>query len=154
MTPEEIRAIVETIGIKDATTVTNENYEYGYSSTQFVLLREIAAQLAEQNIQMREEREMRRVIREEQRAETKKRDEFLARSADGLDAFRKSVESSPVSPRVIFPAAEVVHLGCLVREPDGTLIIAADSGPIRLEPAEAQRILALMNPSVPDAKPQ
>ncbi len=111
---------------------------------------EVAAQLADQNEQMREDREFRRAIAEEQRAEAKKRDEFLASASGSLGDFSKSLATPPpIQPRVIFPN-EVVHLGCLIREPDGTYAIASDAwGLVRLEPEEAQRLLALISPPAP-----
>lgn len=118
----------------------------------FEMLREIAAQLAEQNQAIREDRELRHAIVEEERAARIKRDEMLSGYGGTLGKVADSISPSQPPPRLVFPG-EVVHLGCLIREPDGTHAIASDAGLIRLEPAEAQRILSLISPPDPETKP-
>lgn len=138
MTPEEIRDIQP----------INDPRDFQF------WLREIAAQLAEQNEQIRADRKFREAVRKEQRAEVKKQQEFIALSAGGLEAFRKSVEDGPPTPpRVVFPG-EVLHLGCIVREPDGTHCIATHTGErVELKPNEAAFLLAIMEPPAPEQKP-
>ena len=61
MTPEEIRAISETVDkLPDAEPLHQARPTMSYSSSQFVILREIAAQLAEQNAMQREALDMRK----------------------------------------------------------------------------------------------
>lgn len=139
MTPDEIRAM---------------DWDGLGSGAIFGVMREIAGQLAEHNQNLRDDRLQRKVALDEERTERAKRDELLTNSAAGIEAFRKSVEAPPViSPRLVFPN-EVVHLGCIIREPDGTHAIANEGGLIRLTTEDAQRILALMSPPDPEAKPQ
>ena len=119
-------------------------------------LREIAAQLAEQNDQMRQDREMRKSYFEDERAERIKRDKLIESSSAGIDAFRKNLENPPIvpiPPRVVFPG-EIVHLGCLVREPDGTHCMVNEAGRAELAEDEAQRLLALLACPPTEAKPQ
>lgn|SRR5579859_5381355 len=113
-------------------------------------LKEVAAQLAEQNEAIRQGQTFQRAVAEEDRAARIKRDELLAASTAGIDAVRENFK--PQSPvRVEFPG-QVTHLGCIIREPDGAYKIATNQGEL-LELAEAdfQRIFA---PPVPaEAKP-
>ena len=111
-------------------------------------------QLAEQNEQIHDDRKFIEAVREEQRAEVKKQQEFIALSAGWLEAFRKSAEDGPPTPpRVVFPG-EVLHLGCIVREPDGTHAIATHEGQlVRLDETQQRYILALLAPPAPEGKP-
>lgn len=147
MTPGEIRA-------HRPTSLPLIARNYLVAEAIGIFLREIAAQLAEQNEEIRKDREFRQIVLNEERTERHKRDELLATSAQGIEAFRKSVEAPPqFPPRVVFPG-EVVHLGCLIREPDGTHAIANEAGLTRLDPDFAQRILAAIAPPGPEGKPQ
>ena len=91
------------------------------------MLREIAAQLAEQNEAIREDRELTPNVIEEERTARIKRDEMLSGYGGTLGKVADSISPPQPSPRLVFPG-EVVHLGCLIREPDGTHAIASDAG--------------------------
>jgi hypothetical protein len=131
VTPEEIRS-------KDV----GEHDEYGlYSHGNFVMLREIAAQFAEHNQQLRDERLQRKVWRDEDQAQTKTRDEVLASmAAVQAEGAAHLAQSTPV--RVEMPGL-VTHLGCIIREPDGAYKIATNQGQLlELSEADFQRIFA------------
>ena len=122
-----------------------------------IFLREIAAQLAEQNEQMREDMEMRRAIRKEQQAEQER---IAAISGGALDAMRKLTEPPRMVDIVpVFRPANdesPQHLGCFVRLPDDTygFAVNSDRGPgiVPIEIEEAKRILAILVPPS-EAKP-
>lgn len=124
VTPEEIRAIQQNpYPVKGELTLNDAT---------FYVLREIAAQLAEQNQQFRDDRLQRKVWRDEEQAASKKRDEIMAGLAERGDG---------------------AHLGCIIREPDGAYKIATNTGELlELSEADFQRIFA--PPVPPEAKPQ
>ena len=131
------------------------------SYLQIRILREIGAQLAEQNELMREDKKLRAEFRDEERNERIKRDELLASSAAGIDAFRKSVEAPPQpvpvfrsSPQIVAGADVPQHLGCLVLMPDGSHGIAVEGGIVPLDPEEAKRLLAVLSNPPSEGKPQ
>ena len=114
-------------------------------------VQEIAAQLAEQNQQMREDLAYRRNVVEEEKAARIKRDEMLSGFGGNME---KAVESMrPASPPAVILEGVTTHLGCLLRLPDGTHAIAVEGGIINLDPVEAERILALTR-KPPEGKPQ
>lgn len=148
MTPDEIRAIPFHIvtELPGGSTLTHDGT--------FNVLREIAAQLAEQVQQIRDDRLQRKLWRDEDHADSKKRDAIMAGLAETQAKMGESF--SPTPPvRIEFPGT-VTHLGCLIREPDGTYCIATNQGErIELQPADAARIAELLSPPIPDeAKPQ
>jgi hypothetical protein len=114
---------------------------------------EIAAQLAEQNDQLRAERQQRKVFRDEDIAASKKRDEVMAGLAEASSATMANFSRPPAAPpRITYPN-EVAHLGCIIREPDGALKIATNQGQLlELSEADFQRIFA--PPAESEAKPQ
>jgi hypothetical protein len=110
-------------------------------------LREIAAQLAEENEQIRETRQQTKTFREEDRAANAKRDAIMAEMAES----QKACITPPAPVKVNFPG-QVDHIGCIIREPDGAYKIATNQGQL-LELAEAdfQRLFA--PPVSSEAKP-
>ena len=71
--------------------------------SQLLMLREIAAQFAEQNELMRADQEFRRAVANEQREESKKRDALLATSSIAIEGLRKSYEAPPELVPVFAP---------------------------------------------------
>lgn len=124
----------------------------------------IAMALAERNELLREDMEWdhaqrmadlerEQVARDEDRSRQEKRDELLVATTKNSATLAEFTQNQPIPPRVVFPN-EVLHIGCLVREPDGALVIACDAGPIRLDEEMGKRLLALMGPPQAEAKPQ
>jgi hypothetical protein len=109
VTAEQIREVQLTV-IKRETEDGPLEYAVDLNLRKFEMLREIAAQLAEQNQGLAEERR--------------------AIMADGD-----------------------VHLGCLVRKPDGAHVISTDNGVLRLEPDEAKRIVGMIAPLINSSRP-
>jgi hypothetical protein len=149
VTPEEIR---EQLARFDRDQSRSGPRMRGYYF-KIAMLAEIAAQFAEQNQQIREDRETRRLITEENRSERKKQDELFASSNAGIEALRKSVESPPTAG---IPVAGVApeHIGCFVIMPDNSYaLVTRDGAFIPLEPDESKRLVALLQkPSA--GKPQ
>jgi hypothetical protein len=145
VTPEEIRAL--DFGHNAPSKDTKERLH-------FQMLREIAAQLAEQNQQIRDDRLQRKVWRDEDQALNRKRDEIMAGLADTQAKMGESFGAPPQPVRVEYPGT-VQHLACLVREPDGALKLATNTGQlIELDAADTARIVSLMSPSAEtEAKP-
>jgi hypothetical protein len=143
VTPEEIRAIQQNpYPVKGELTLNDAT---------FYVLREIAAQLAEQNQQFRDDRLQRKVWRDEEQAASKKRDEIMAGLAEKQSQTMENL-TPPQLVRVDRPGA-VTHLGCIIREPDGAYKIATNTGELlELSEADFQRIFA--PPVPPEAKPQ
>lgn len=155
MTSEQIRNITETLdpdASRPEEKTVREVTRLGYSSSQFVVLREIAAQLAEQNEQMREDREFRRIAVEEERAARIKRDEMLSGYGGTLGKVADTIARPSPGPAVMLEGV-TTHLGCFLRLPDGTHALAVEGGIINLDPAEAERILALTR-KPEEGKPQ
>ena len=96
-------------------------------------LKEIAAQLADHNAEAAK-----------YHAAQTSFQEGVARVQSSLGNTLETMSKPASAPRVVFPA-EVVHLGCLVREPDGTHILACEAGRVQLEPDVAQTLLGLMS---------
>jgi hypothetical protein len=151
VTPDEIRAI----GINfSAPAVPPKDYDVGfrYEDTrrrlEFSVLREIAAQLAEQNEQIRETRQQTKAFREEDRAANAKRDAIMAEMAESQKGF---LTPPPPPVRLEYPGT-VTHLGCIIREPDGAYKIATNQGQLlKLAEADFQRLFA--PPVSSEAKP-
>jgi hypothetical protein len=142
VTPDEIRAINLPKSAQD------EDWPL------FKCVREIAAQLAEQNALTRADQETRRALAEEARINETKRNEILESSIGGMDAIRKTMTAPPqLIPvfRVPNPSDQPEHLGCFVLLPDGNYAMAihdAQGGPpgmVVLEPEEAQRLIAILS---------
>jgi hypothetical protein len=137
VTPEEIRLI-------RPTSLPLGSPDYLKHEAVGMFLREIAALLAERN-------ELGRIADERNAAESKKRDELLATSSAGIEAFRKSVET----PAQIVPVLRI--LGCFVLLPNGTygMAISGENGPgiVPFEDEEAKRILAILTKRS-EGKPQ
>jgi hypothetical protein len=142
--------------------------------SQSLMLREIAAQFAEQNELMRADQEFRRAVANEQREESKKRDVLLATSSTAIEGLRKSYEAPPqlvpVFARPAEPSEIPQHLGCFVLMPDGSygMAVRSEQGPgivgmavqgeqgpriVALDPEEAKRLLAAIS-RPPEGKPQ
>src|SRR5208337_4054822 len=122
------------------------------SESKFVglFLREIAAQLAEQNQQIRDERLQRKVWRDEDQIANKARDAMMTQIT-GMQQ-KLAAPMNQMAVRVDFPGT-VQHLGCIIREPDGAYKIATNQGQlIELSEADFQRIFA--PPIESKAKPQ
>src|SRR5208337_4914512 len=138
------------------------------SESKFVglFLREIAAQLAEQNQQIRDDRLQRKVWRDEDQIANKARDAMMtqitgmqqklaapmdqiankARDAmmTQITGMQQKLAAPMIAPavRVDFPGT-VQHLGCIIREPDGAYKIATNQGGLlELSEADFQRIFA------------
>jgi hypothetical protein len=128
VTPEEIRATQLTIVKRDTDDGPFE-YAVDLNLRKFEMLREIAAQLAEHNQQLRDDR-----------------------MGETLEVEGKIVSLNGV--RVEYPGS-VQHLACLVREPDGALKLATNTGQlIELDAADTARIVSLMSPPAEtEAKP-
>ena len=110
------------------------NFDLLSAHSQSLMLREIAAQLAEQNELMRADQEFRRAVANEQREESKKRDALLATSSIAIEGLRKSYEAPPELIPVFRAPAEPSetpqHLGCFVLMPDGSYGMAVErAGP-------------------------
>jgi hypothetical protein len=148
VTPEEIRSIpLHTVTeLPGGLTLTHDGT--------FNVLREIAAQLAEQVQQIRDDRLQRKVWRDEDQTAAKKRDEIMAGLAETQSKMGESF-SPPTPIRVEFPGS-VTHLGCLIREPDGSHKIATNTGElVELDGDETKFILLLLaQKKNSEAKPQ
>ena len=126
-----------------------------------LMLREIAAQFAEQNELMRADQEFRRAVANEQREESKKRDVLLATSSTAIEGLRKSYEAPPQLVRVFAhpaePSENPQHLGCFLLMPDGSygMLVEGEQGRdiVALDPEEAKRLLAAIS-RPPEGKPQ
>jgi len=151
VTPEEIRNITETIGKKpESDTVTYETHEYGYSSTQFVVLREIAAQLAEQNAIARESIDMRKADDADMKAY---REQALRTASETKDLIQAPTRGPIVIPTGPQDTNEPQHLGCFLLLPDGSHGIAVAPGIIiQMDPEDARRIIAAIS-KPPEGKP-
>jgi len=148
MTTDEIRQVeLEIIETKKG------EYSPNINKMKFVLLREIAAQLAEGNEILRQDRDFRRELAAEQRAETQRRDALLSRVGGNMEFMSEFVTKPPqLQPVRLAPPPEIIHLGCLICEPDGTHKIATNDGRlVTLAPEEAQRITALITPQEAEA---
>lgn len=138
------------------------NFDLLSAHSQSLMLREIAAQLAEQNELMRADQEFRRAVANEQREESKKRDALLATSSIAIEGLRKSYEAPPELIPVFRAPAEPSetpqHLGCFVLMPDGSygMAVQGEQGPVilALDQEEAKRILAAISPTAREGKPQ
>ena len=140
MTAEALREMQKSIA-----SVNTNAAERSYC----ILLAEIAAQLAEQNEQIRADREQRKILRDEDLAANKKRDEMMA----GMAEASVSLMRPPSPPVRLTVPGEVVHLGCIIREPDGAYKIATNQGQLLdLSEIDFQRIFA--PPAESEAKPQ
>jgi hypothetical protein len=120
-------------------------------------LQEIAAQLAEQNEQLRKNFQLTEEFRAEERSERKKRSEVLEAASGGLNAYREYAENLPQPVKLIRPGAppEVVHLGCLICDENGHHIATNDGRMVDLDAEEAKRLLAILAPPAADVgKPQ
>jgi hypothetical protein len=129
------------------------SFDMASAAALHVMVREIAALLAERN-------ELGRIADERNAAESKKRDELLATSSAGIEAFRKSVETpAQIVPvlRIPSPGEQPEHLGCFVLLPNGTygMAISGENGPgiVPFEDEEAKRILAILTKRS-EGKPQ
>src|SRR5271165_3313232 len=122
------------------------------SESKFVglFLREIAAQLAEQNQQIRDDRLQRKVWRDEDQIANKARDAMMTQ----ITGMQQKVAAPMIAPavRVDFPGT-VQHLGCIIREPDGAYKIATNQGGLlELSVADFQRLFS--PPVDKEVKPQ
>src|SRR5271165_949575 len=112
------------------------------SESKFVglFLREIAAQLAEQNQQIRDDRLQRKVWRDEDQIANKARDAMMTQ----ITGMQQKVAAPMIAPavRVDFPGT-VQHLGCIIREPDGAYKITTNQGGLlELSVADFQRLFS------------
>src|SRR5271165_2640444 len=122
------------------------------SESKFVglFLREIAAQLAEQNQQIRDDRLQRKVWRDEDQIANKARDAMMTQ----ITGMQQKLAAPMIAPavRVDFPGT-VQHLGCIIREPDGAYKIATNQGGLlELSVADFQRLFS--PPVDKEVKPQ
>jgi hypothetical protein len=145
MTPEEIRST-------KFDEAKGPTFDQTLRFAMFKMLREITAQLAEQNQSLREDRLQRKAVIDEERTARMKRDEIFASTATGFEALRGTFSPPAATPvRVEYPGT-VAHLGCIIREPDGAYKVATNQGELLdLSEADYQRIFA--PPCNPEVKP-
>jgi hypothetical protein len=145
MTPDEIRAQTETS--YDASAELNQ-------SAAFRMLREIAAQLAEQNQQARDDRLQRKVWHDEDQAQTKARDEVMESLANTTKGGLAQLPPPPDVRADFFPST-VTHLACIIREPDGAYKIATNTGDlIELDGTTFARLIVLLTKGeISEARP-
>ena len=148
MTGEEIR---QRLSI-DAAAILNAENQWPKVRAVFEieLLAEIAAQLAEQNQQIRDDRLQRKVWRDEDQIANKARDAMMTQ----ITGMQQKVAAPMIAPavRVDFPGT-VQHLGCIIREPDGAYKIATNQGGLlELSVADFQRLFS--PPVDKEVKPQ
>jgi hypothetical protein len=152
VTPEEIRAIkpIQTVELAGGSSLTFDG--------NFAVLREIAAQLAEQNELERAAQTFDRETVTQQQSETEERNALLGKSLAEIGAV-KNIMSAPPSLVPVFrippPGEQPQHLGCFVLLPDGTYAMAVNGetpGMVPLELEEAQRLIAAMS-KPPEGKP-
>src|SRR5271155_1216807 len=98
MTPDEIRALHNSEP-RSALTPNRQVYEFYQDSAEFTILREIAAQLAENSALMRQDFEERRSQREENRAFQIAQQKMMEPLADAS----ARIMAPPEMPRVEFP---------------------------------------------------
>ena len=139
MTPEEIRshAICESNDFQ----IHSANIEF--------YLREIAAQIAEQNEAIRQDRAIREKLVDEERVRSERRDALLQKAQAGISGV---VSTMTPSHPPIEPAGTPVHIACIVKDDERTVLATVD-GPIVLSPEDAAHLMALINPA-PEGKPQ
>jgi hypothetical protein len=145
MTPEEIRAIkpLQTVELAGGSSLSFDG--------KFTVLREIAAQLAEQNAIARESLDMRKADDANMKAF---REQSLRTAGEMRDVIAAPPQLVPVF-RVPPPSEQPEHLGCFVLLPDGTYAMAVNGerpGMVPLELEEAQRLIAVMS-KPPEGKP-
>jgi hypothetical protein len=121
----------------------------------FVILREIAAQLAEQNALARESLEMRKADDASMKAY---REDSLGTARAMKDVLTATAPPTLVPVfRQVNPSDQPEHLGCFVLLPDGSYAMAINGvngpGMVPLEPEEAQRLIALLQKPA-EGKPQ
>jgi len=119
--------------------------ERDFEAAKFIVLREIAAQLAEQNALAREALAVRKAEDENMKA-------FREQSLTQVGSMRDAIVApSPAVPifRMAQPSETPQHLGCFVLMPDGTYGVAinGETGPgiVPLEREEAQRLIAVLS---------
>ena len=101
---------------------------------------------------MRDERLQRKVWRDEDETLSKKRDETMAGLAETQAKLGESFSPSP-RVKISYPGT-VEHLGCIIREPDGTLKLGTNTGDlIELDANESNFLLVAMRRKPSEAKP-